>query len=242
MIRSPKELAEAKQPVQRLSQTEKLLLRYEESRDWAANNQRILVAAGVGVVAIVVGLWWWAGQKKVNNGHAATYLSRILGDYLSGNYRQAIDGDMKRKVQGDPVYGLRYIVREFGSTEAGNEAALALGNSYYYLGKYDSARAAFGDASSSYPIVHASIEAGRAAILEHSGNKIEAAKLFESAAKRDNTNPLDADYLLSAARDEEQAGQREDAIRLYREIREQYQLTPFDDAAKRALMQMNVEL
>ena len=242
MIRSQKDLAEVKQPVQHLTQTEKLLLRYEESRDWAANNQRILMGAGVVVIAAIVGLWWWAGQKKTNNERAATYMSRVAGYYLGGNYRLAIDGDVSRKVQGDPVYGLRYIVREFGSTEAGSEAALALGNSYYYLGKYDSASMAFGQASSDYPIVRASIEAGRAAILEHSGNKIEAAKLFESAAKRDNTNPFNADYLLSAARDNQQAKKVDDAVRLYKEIIEQYQSSQFDDAAKRALMQMNVEL
>jgi tetratricopeptide (TPR) repeat protein len=242
MIRSPKEIAEAKQTMQRLTQTEKMLVRYEESRDWAANNQRILVGVGVVVVAIIVGLWWWAGQKKTNNERAATYLSRVLGFYLGSDYRHAIDGDMNRRVQGDPVYGLSYIVRNFGSTEAGNEAALALGNSYYYLGKYDSAGTAFDKASSDYPIVRASIEAGRAAILEHSGNKTEAAKLFESAARLDKTNPFDADYLLSAARDDQQAKQNDDAIRLYKEIIEQYQNSQFDDAAKRALMQMNVEL
>ncbi len=245
MIRSQKDLAEVQQPtVERLTQTEKLLLRYEGIRDWTMGNQRTVGMIGLGVVAIVVGILWYVGQRKTNSEHAATYLSRVLPYSIQGEYRRAIDGDMTRRVQGDPVYGLSYIVREFGSTEAGSQAALALGNAYYALGNYDSAGIAFDKASSDYPLVLASIEAGRAAILEHSGNKIEAAKLLESAARRDKGNPLNADYLLAAARDydQPQGGKRDDAIRIYREIAEVYPSTQFDDAARRELLKLNVEL
>lgn len=242
MIRSQKELAEVQQPVQQLSQSEKLLLRYEDSRDWFAHNQKFVIGGAIAIVAIIVGLWWWAGQKSAQEEQASTYLSRILPTFAGGEFRQAIDGDTHRKIQGDPVYGLKYIVTEFGSTDAGNRAALALADAYYYLGKYDSASIYYDDASSDYPIAKAAIEAGKASILEHKGNKQDAAKLFESAAKRDKDNPLDADYKLSAARDLQAAGQRDEAIRLYQELLEDYPGSQFDDAAKRALMQMNVPL
>ena len=43
MIRSQKELKEVQQPgVERLSQTEKLLLRYEALREWVLHNQRVV--------------------------------------------------------------------------------------------------------------------------------------------------------------------------------------------------------
>ena len=244
MIRSQKELAEIQQPTaERLTQTEKLLLRYEGSRDWIGENQRTVSFIGVGVVAVIALIFWYAGERKTNSEHAATYLSRVLPYIISGEYRHAIDGDMTRHVQGDPVYGLKYIVREFGSTESGNQAALALGNAYYSLGIYDSAGFAFDKASSDYPIVLASIEAGRAAIFEHTGNKTEAAKLLESAAHRDKGNPINGDYLLEAARDYGQlGGKNEDAIRVYREIDETYPQSQFDDAAKRELLKLNVEL
>jgi tetratricopeptide (TPR) repeat protein len=242
MIRSQKDLAEVNQPVvERLTQTEKMLLRYEDSREWMRGNQRIMTGVAIGMVAIVAGLWWWSAQRKTNSEHAATYLARILPFTVSGDYRHAIDGDMANKIQGEPIYGLRYIVKQYGSTQAGSQAALALGNAYYTLGLYDSAKMAFDEASSDYPLVKASIEAGRAAILEHSGNKIEAAKLFELAARRDKTNPLDADYLLEAARDDEH-DQKDDAIRLYRELLENYPSSQYDDAAKIGLLKLNVEI
>jgi|GEM_PF-138724 tetratricopeptide (TPR) repeat protein len=243
MIRSQRELKEVKEPgTERLSQTEKLLLRYETGRDWILNNQRIVAAAAVVLVAIIAGLWWWAGQRRADSDRAATYLSRTLNFYFAGDYRHAIDGDRQRRINGEPVYGLRFIVEQYGSTSPGRQADLFLGNAYYALGKYDSASRAFNNASSDYPIVEASIDAGRAAILEHRGNKTEAAELFESAARRDTTNPLAADYFLSAARDLEGANKKDDAVRLYREIVADYPTSEFDDAAKRELLKMNVDL
>ncbi|SRR5579883_324389 len=243
MIRSQREIAEIKQPgAERLSSTEKLLLRYENGREWARNNQRVLSGVAVVIVAIVVGLWWWAGQRKANADRADTYLSRVEMYYFGGDYRHAIDGDKSRRIDGEPIFGLRYIAQEFGSTPAGSQAALLLGNSYYALGKYDSASKAFDNASSDYPIIQASIDAGKAAILEHKGNKLEAAKLFESAAKRDMTNPLAADYLLSAARDDAAAKSNDDAIRIYRQLAADYPNSQFDDAARRELLKFNVEL
>ena len=243
MIRSQRELAEVVQPgVEKLSSTEKLLLRYEGILDWSRNNQRVLIGVGVVLIAAAGGLWWWAGQRKINSEHADTYLSRVMSFYFGGDYRHAIDGDKTRKLSGDPIYGLRYIVEEYGSTNAGKRAALILGNSYYAIGKYDSAMRAFDKASSDFPIAQASIEAGKASIFEHRGNKIDAAKLFESAAKRDATNPLDADYLLSAARDFEGANNKDDAIRIYKELLADYPQSQFDDAAGRELLKMNIEL
>lgn len=243
MIRSQKNLAEVQQPQQNLTQTEKLLLRYEETREWVRNNQRLLSGVAVVFVAIIAGLWWWAGQRKANNERAATYTTRVMNFYLSGDYRHAIDGDQSHRVSGEPLYGLRYIVREYGSTPSATEAALALGNAYYYLGKYDSARMAFDAApSSEEPILQASIDAGRAAIFEHSGNKTEAAKLFEKAAGRDKTNPFDAEYLIDAARAHAEAKEKDDAVRIYRRILEDFPSSQYDDAAKRELLKMNIEL
>jgi tetratricopeptide (TPR) repeat protein len=243
MIRSQKELAEVVQPAQeKLSQTEKLLLRYEAILEWSRDNQRTLIGIGVVLIAAAAGLWWWAGQRKANSEHADTYLSRAANFYFGADYRHAIDGDKTRKLSGDPIYGLRYIVEEYGSTNAGKRAALLLANSYYAIGKYDSAMRAFDKASSDFPLMQASIEAGKASIYEHRGNKIDAAKLFESAARRDETNPLDADYLLSAARDFEGAKNKDDAVRIYRQLLADFPRSQFDDAAQRELLKLNVEL
>ena len=243
MIRSQRELKEVTPAhTEKLSQTDKLLLRYETSRDWVLDNRGAVAIGAVVLIGIVVGLIWWAGERAADSNTAATYLTRALNYYFQGDMRHAIDGNQQQRVEGEPLYGLRFITLQYGSTAPGREADLFLGNAYYALGQYDSASQAFNNASSSYPLIDASIEAGRAAILEHSGNKNEAAELFESAARRDTTNPMAADYFLSAARDWEAVNDRDKAVGLYRELVADYPNSQFDDAAKRELMKMNVEL
>ena len=52
---------------------------------------------------------------------------------------------------------------------------------------------------------------------------------------------MNADYIISAARDLQQIGKKEDAVKLYKTILEEYPNSQFDDYAKRMLLQMNVD-
>jgi tetratricopeptide (TPR) repeat protein len=241
MIRSQKELSEAKHPTQALSSSERFILAFSQARDWVMGNQRTLLYIGVVLVLAVGGTVYFVIQNAKNNELASTYLTRVEQYYLNGDYRKAVDGDKSRRVQGEVIHGLKQIVDDYGSTTTGSHAALMLANAYYYLGKYDSADAAFGKATTATPIFAASIEAGHAAVLEAKSNKEEAAKLYEAAAKRDANNPLNADYLISAARDLQQIGKKDDAVKLYKSILEDYPNSQFDDYAKRMLLQMNVD-
>jgi TolA-binding protein len=242
MIRSQRDISDAKHPVGALTQTDKMVMRYNESRDWAASNQRTLMIAGVVLLAIVGGLFYYKSLRAQNNELANTYLTRVSDFYAAGDYRHAIDGDKTKRVQGEVIHGLKQIVDDYGSTAAGANAALLLANAYYYLGKYDSADAAFGKATTATPIMAASVDAGHAAILEAKGNKEEAAKLFQTAAKRDKDNPMNADYTLDAARDLQQIGKNDDAIKLYKDMLVNFPGTEFDDAAKRALVKLGVDI
>ena len=169
-------------------------------------------------------------------------LSRIVTVYQMSDWRTAIDGDKKHTVQGEPVKGLKEIVDQYGSTQAGEMAKVYLGNCYYYLGKLDSAKTVFESVSSSQGLVKASVEAGKATIFAEKGNKAEAAKLFSTAASLDKTNPMNADYTLAAARNFEQVGKKDEAVKAYKQLLEEYPGTTFDDAAKRALIKLDVDL
>lgn len=242
MIRSQKKLSEAKIEQSELTGTEKLLVRYEESASWMAENRQKVIGGAVILVAAVVGLFLWQSKKQEAADRAETLLSRITPYYQAANWRQAIDGDPANRIQNEPVAGLKQIVAEFGSTKAGQIASLSLGNAYYYLGKLDSALMAFDEISTDLPLVKASAEAGKAAILEDKGNKEESAKLFIAAASIGSTNPLDADYSYAAARNLEATGKKDEAIKWYRKVVEEYTGTYYDDASKRALLRLGVQL
>ena len=243
MIRSQKKLNDTVTPQgPQLDQTEKLILGYEKTASWVATNSRIVIGGAVVLIAAVVGLFLWNSKKQEEADRAETLLARVNPYFMNGQWRMAIDGDPATRIQNEPIMGLRKIAADYGSTKAGQMAKLCLGNSYYYLGKLDSALAAFDDVSTDLPLVKASAEAGRAAILEDKGNKAEAAKLFMSAASVESLNPMNADYSYAAARNFENSGNKEEAIRLYRKVVEDFQGTYFDDGARRALIRLNVSL
>src|SRR5436305_9072532 len=145
MIRSQKKLSENLQTEEKLSQSEELLLTYHKTSNWVQQNTRVVIGAGVVLVGLVVAFFIWRSKAAENNEHAEVLFSRIAGLYNTGDWRKAIDGDPKQKIGTDPMWGLKTIASEYGSTHAGEVAKLYLGNAYYYLGKLDSALDAYND-------------------------------------------------------------------------------------------------
>jgi tetratricopeptide (TPR) repeat protein len=242
MIRSQKKLREDIAPEQKLSQSEELFVTYHKTSNWVQQNTRIVIGGAVVFVALIAGFFIWHSKQSENNEHAEAMLSRIVGFYQAGQWRKAIDGDAKQRIQNDPLRGLKDIAAEYGSTHAGEIAKLYLGNAYYYLGKLDSALDAYNDASEEGSLLKAAVESGKATIFEDKGNKAEAAKLFIRAASIEKINPMNADYSLAAARNYAGSGNKDEAVKVYRKLLEDYPGTQFDDAAKRELLKLNVRI
>lgn len=242
MIRSQKELKEVTVRERELSSEESLISTSHGAISWFSANRTIVFTVLGVLVAAVAGYFYWNAAQEESAEKANTALSRIVSVYQMGDWRKAIDGDKQHTVQGEPVKGLKEIVDLYGSTTAGEMAKVYLANSYYYLGKLDSAKTAFESVSGGQSLVKASVEAGKATIFAEKGNKLEAAKLFSTAASLDKTNPMNADYTLAAAKNFEQVGKKDEAVKAYKQLLEEYPGTVFDDAAKRALIKLDVEL
>ncbi len=243
MIRSQKKLSETVvTQEEKLSQSEELVLKYHKTSSWVKENSSKAIGVVVVIVALVAVFIFWRSKQAESGEHAEVMVSRIMGVYQAGEWRKAIDGDPKQMILKEPLLGLKAIVSEYGSTHAGEVAKLYLGNAYYYLGKLDSAMQVFNDASEDGSLLKAAVESGKATIFEDRGNKEAAAKLFMTAASMEKINPMNADYSLAAARNYGGAGKKEDAIKIYRKMLEDYPGTQFDDAAKRELLKMGVVL
>jgi tetratricopeptide (TPR) repeat protein len=206
-------------------------------------NLRLLGFIGFGLLAVIAGIFiinYLGGQA---NERAQVELGRIRPYYDKGEYAVAINGDSSKVIAGERVRGLRAIVEEHGSTDAGRIAALYLGNSYLALGQADKAVEPYETAAESdAPLMRSAAHAGLAAVAEARGNFAEAAEQYTKAASEDRLDLNTPQYLVGAARNYERAGKKEEAIKNYRRVATQYANTQANTQARLALARFNVEL
>lgn len=239
MLRPKKELKisnAAKEVLEELSLWQKV-------QAFWVTNQKMVSYAGIGIAVVIVGIVLYVSRQNANTREASLALSRIESYYDAGQWQKAIEGDSSKTVRGQQVKGLKAITEEYGGTAPGKVASLMLGNSYYYLGKYEEARTAFRDAESiSDATLSAAAFAGQAAIEESLKKFAEAAKLFERAATITENNPNNPEYVISAARCFAQSLQVSKAVELYRRVVFEFAGTNAEETARHALAELHVEL
>ncbi len=196
---------------------DKLVLTYYKAREFVEKNKKILSYILTGVIIIVAGIIIYRNNVKAENERAEALLSKIIGYYDNGDYKTAIDGIPQRNIQ-----GLKYIVENYGGTDAGEIATYYLASAYFMLGDYDNALKYFKKYDGNDKLLFSASLAGIASIYEIKGEYKKAGEYFEKAAQRFRENILVPEYLYNAARNYKLAGERERALRLYERIKKDY--------------------
>jgi tetratricopeptide (TPR) repeat protein len=176
-----------------------------------------IVLYGIILVVAAAVAYYYIGQQKVSNEEAGIELARVMTIFDSGSYLEAIEGR-----QGTNIKGLKQIVDEYGSTENGETAKIYLANAYAYLGNYEEAFKYFEDYSGSIDIYKATALAGMAGYYASKNDYRKAAELYKEAAGVVEVNAQNPDYLLSAAVNYFNAGDKEEAKILLQKIKEDY--------------------
>lgn len=204
---------------------DKLVTTYFEARAWLDQNKRLAVyIAAIPIVLLVAVFLYVMGQTEKNQ-ETTTKLAKIIPFYDEGKFDQAINGVPPG------IQGLKAIVDEDGSTDAGELATFYLANAYYALGDYDKAAATFDDVDVSDKFIAAAALAGLGGCEEARGKFEEAASWFEKAASK-NMSPVQApDNLSRAAANFAAAGQREKAVELLKTLKKEF---PSSQAARDA--------
>ncbi|MCO6472169.1 MAG: tetratricopeptide repeat protein [Melioribacteraceae bacterium] len=210
-------LAKKKKLTKKQIKEDKLVTYYNKALEFFDDFKQQISIAAIAIAVIVVAIIVYNNKVESDNLAATTELSRVMPFYERGNYRQAIDGQ-----PGTNNIGLFKIVDEYGSSEQGEVAKIYLANSYYYLGKIDSALTFYSDFGGSNKMFKATALAGEAACYHNMGEFEKAASKFESAAGIDKFNALNADYLLNAGLSYVEAGQKEDAKTVFEKLGEEY--------------------
>ena len=181
------------------------------------NKNRIGMYAG-GLLVVIAAIYFYMNNKAENNLQAGIQLSRVMGLYDSGAYLEAIEGR-----QGTNIVGLKKIVSDYGSTENGEIAKVYLANSYQMLGNIEEAYKCYEDYSGSSKIFKASALSGEAGYYANKKEFEKAADLYRSASRVSKENVSNPEYMLKAAINYIDAGNKEEAKDLLETIRKDYQ-------------------
>lgn len=210
-------LAKKKKIYRKQIKEDKLVTSFYELQELYLKYQKQILIAAAAIAVIVVAYVLYGNKMQQENTEATTYLSRALPYYKNNQFNLAINGK-----PGTKVIGLKQIVEDYGSSEAGESAKIFLGNSYYMLGKYDEALQAYEDYSGSIDLFQAAAYAGQAACYEAKNDPENAAEFFKKAAFVSKVNPQNPNFLLQAGLDYLDLGNKNKAKEMFEIIKQQY--------------------
>ncbi len=197
---------------------DKLVESYFKFKTFYEEYQKQLLIGIGSFVLIVLLVIYLVNRSKEAEQIASTELGLVMPIYDQNLYQQAIDGNPQKKIK-----GLRYIVDEYGSTDAGEDAKIFLANSYFNLGKIDEALELYEDYSGSNKIFRATANAGAAACYEIKNNHEKAIEHYLKAAKLINSEAFTPTYLLNAAKLYAQNGKKDQAKKILDQIKKEYE-------------------
>src|SRR4030095_6420562 len=209
---------------------DKLVTGYFEARHWFDNPEnKKKVYMGVGIVAvIVVAVFFYINNKKAKNEEAETKLSAVISLYEQGKYPEAMNGDPNAGIM-----GLNQIVNEYGSTNSGETAKLYLGKCFFNVKDYENALKQFEDYEGDNDVIKSSCISGIGAVYEAKGDLKKAAEYFEKAAKVNKSVVINQENLFYAIRAYTNAGDKENARRVFSVLKEDYPKSKYINESKR---------
>ncbi len=215
-------------------------------RDWKEmfqGNRNAIIIAAVVILLAVVGITYYRSAKKEKEQEAALALSRITAYVDANDIEKALNGDPSKKVRGFDVIGLVAIVDQYASTGAGKTAALEAANLKMIQQKYDEAEKFFDIAAGSESaFIRANATAGLAACLEKKNNFAEAAKTYEKAATMSEAINSKDKFQYYAAISFEKAGDKESAIRLFKNVILEFEYSEYASEARAGLSRLGTVL
>lgn len=188
---------------------------YARAWEYFDRNRKLVYGILAGIVLLAVAMVAYVLYQNRQAAEAEQVLGRTVALYEEGSYQEALEGTADR-------LGLLEIAEDYGSTPAGNLAHFYAADALYQLGEYDRALEHFEAFDKGEDFIGASAVAGQAAIYENREEYERAAELYREAAFQYENDLSTPQYLLSAGRAYELAGQFGEAQEAYETIRDDY--------------------
>ncbi len=197
-----------------LKKPDEFLTFSERAVVWSKNNAKLLIGV---VVCLILAVGAWVGIGTYME-HRQDQASEALASSFE-NYAKAVEGKADPAQEKAARVSLAKVVDQYGSTPAGIQARLALGDLLVEKGKYADAEKVLSELcdettlpTAMRPLVRHSLGLS----LEGQKKYAEAANAYQSAMKEAGQT-LRNSYRLDLARVQEAAGQKEAAIKSYTE-------------------------
>ncbi|MBQ6268687.1 MAG: tetratricopeptide repeat protein [Bacteroidetes bacterium] len=205
---------------------------------------KIIIIVSIVIVVCAGLIYLIIANNAKKEANASKALARIEQYYTKGDYKNALKGnDSLPTVRGEKVIGLLEIIKEYGSTSAGERASLYAADSYFKLGNYKEAKIYYEKAiKSGIDVINVGGYAGVAACNEKSGNYKEAAEGYLKAVDYINDDSQKMRYMYFAALCKEKAKDKEEAIKIYRDILELNKYGEFNNLAKAGITRLGAEV
>lgn len=216
-----------------------LLTAYAQTTSYYYENKKMINYALTGLVVVIIGILIFVNNRKASNEKAQLEFAKVYSLYDAASTEKS---QFTAAINGKPeqgIIGLKAIVDNYGSTEAGEIARFYLANSYYQLAQYDEALKQYDAFGGSDVLLRASAIAGMGACYEAKKEYAKAGPQFEKAAGLQATNASAPEYLNSAARCYGLAGEKEKAVTLLKQLKKEYPTSTFARDADRFISQFS---
>lgn len=188
----------------------------ESVKDFYENNQRNINIAGIALIVIAAGIWYYFNQyvpQKEQDAQEALFMAE----------RYFKQDSLDKALNGDGInLGMKDIADEYGSSKSGKLATYYAGRILLSKGQFEDALDYFEDVSFDDEFIAAQVITLQGDCYSELGNYGEAGDYYMKAAnKRANklTTPI---ALKKAAEAFEEANQMEDAIEALERLEEEY--------------------
>lgn len=209
--------------------------------DNVKKNILYIGGAVAAVVVLALGFYFYSGMSDEQEQEASLALTRVQPFYQAGDYAKALNGGQTES--GRQAVGLKSLADKYGSTEPGKLAALYAGNVLVQQNNYTEAAKYFSIAAGAdADLTRVGALAGQAAVKDKAGQYKEAADLYTQAAELAETTGNKEFYQLSAALLYEKANNKNEALKLYREIVASNEFSEFAGDAKAGILRLGESL
>ncbi|MFM2369047.1 MAG: hypothetical protein RL619_1347 [Bacteroidota bacterium] len=198
------------------------------TEDWIARNQKVIIGLVAGVALITLG--YLAYQKFIatpKQDEAANEMFVAQQNFQKATDGVASDSLYKLSLNGsEGKFGFLKIADEYSGTDAGNLANYYAGLAYLNTGKYNEAIEYLGKFKSEDIILGALAKGAIGDAYSQKNQPKEALENYVKAAESNKNDFTTPRFLLKAGKTALALGNKEDALKYFTDIKENFDATP----------------